>query len=480
MNIELILSMSLVFIFGSVLISYVSFQFSFIFWGKASLHLKHKKKLIWLILIRSLITVPALLLAIPKVIISIFLIILTLILIFLFYVNKGMTYKDGLRFFVIGFIVNIFLEMSFTILVFQFISIEAFLLYDLRNTLIFIVPIFSIMTIGIYLINQYMIRNQIFVGELILNYIEETQKQKLSLLLTFTAVQFLAIFVLVVHFIFTEAWSWTGIIGIFIISIVSFGLIIISLKVIAQSKNEGIRSAQEVYIDGINQMFVSLRGQRHDFLNHVQVVSALAKSGKLHEAELYLDQTLEEVNKMSNMVQIGDPAICALIQLKVAYAESHHIDFDYQIPQYGSMELGAKSIDLVKILGNLIDNAFEEVMQMPEKDRWVVISGWIDEDNLYIQIKNALKTYVETEKAQSFFEAGTSSKEDNHSGLGLAIVKQKIKEYKGDITVHTIKETKEIQFELKFPMAKNISKQKTLHLKLDTKTDKLSLNKRYR
>jgi hypothetical protein len=465
MNLELILSMTLVFIFGSVLLSYVSFQFSFIFWGKVSLLLEHKMKFIWFILIRSAISVPALLIPIPKVIFSTSVIILTILLILLFYMNKGMSFKDGLRVFAVGAILNTILELILAIIIFQFVLIKE--LYVLKNVLMYVVPIAIILGVIVFLVNQKMIRNQIYIGNKILNYIQETKKYKLSLLLTFTTVQFLAIAILVTHFISTDAWSWIGITGIFVISIVSFALTIISLKVIAQSKDEGIRSAQEVYIDGINQMFVSLRGQRHDFLNHVQVVSALAKNGKLHEAELYLDQTLEEVNKMSEMVQIGDPAICALIQLKVAYAESHHIEFDYQIPQYGTLELGAKSIDLVKILGNLIDNAFEEVMQMPEKDRWVVISGWTDEDNLYINIKNALKTYVETEKAQSFIEAGTSFKEDNHSGLGLAIVKQKIKEYKGDISVQTNKEQMEIQFDLRFPMAQSNSDHRNLSIQLE-------------
>jgi hypothetical protein len=460
MNIELIISMTLVFIFGSVMLSYVSFHFSFIFWGKVSLLLNNKKKFFWLILIRSAISVPALLIPIPKAIFSTSVIILTIILILLFYMNKKVTLQDCLRIFAVGYILNMILETSLSIFILQFLMLEE--LYVLKNVLIFIVPICFIMGIGMYLINQSMIKNQAFIGERILNYIRETKNHKLSLLLAFTSVQFLAIFILVMHFMTTEDWSWIGITGIFIISIVSFALIIISLKVIAQSKDEGIRSAQEVYIDGINQMFISLRGQRHDFLNHVQVVSALAKSGKLHEAEKYLDQTLDEVNKMSDVVQIGDPAICALIQLKVAYAESFHIDFKHEIPQYGSLELGAKSIDLVKILGNLIDNAFEEVIQLPEKDRWVIITGWSNEDNLYIHIKNALKQYIETDKAQSFFQAGESSKGESHSGLGLAIVKQKIKEYKGEITVQTDKEQMAIQFEIRFPIATNASAKKII------------------
>ncbi|MDF2718598.1 MAG: citS, partial [Paenibacillus sp.] len=47
-------------------------------------------------------------------------------------------------------------------------------------------------------------------------------------------------------------------------------LLVIVFRMIKRNKDEAVRVTQEAYIDEVNDMFTTIRGQRHDFLNHVQ------------------------------------------------------------------------------------------------------------------------------------------------------------------------------------------------------------------
>ncbi|MGO4376324.1 sensor histidine kinase, partial [Paenibacillus sp. MCAF20] len=155
-----------------------------------------------------------------------------------------------------------------------------------------------------------------------------------------------------------------------------------------QSRDKAVRVTQETYIDEINQMFHSIRAQRHDFLNHVQTIHSLAELRKTRELAAYTKELTGEIRLMNDIINIGNPAIAALIRSKISQAESHKIQFACSFSGLNMQEMGAKTLDVNRILGNLIDNAFDEVLKYPDEQRIVNLVGNQTDCELELTISN--------------------------------------------------------------------------------------------
>lgn len=110
-----------------------------------------------------------------------------------------------------------------------------------------------------------------------------------------------------------------------------------------------------------------------------------------------------------------------------------------------------KSVDLVKIIGNLIDNAFDEVNKFPSGEREVIVNGWSESNQVTISVSNPVLPDFQVEDYNQMFSIGYSTKGDGeHQGLGLSVVKERIEHYKG--TIEVCVEDGWICFKISIPM----------------------------
>ena len=65
-----------------------------------------------------------------------------------------------------------------------------------------------------------------------------------------------------------------------------------------------------------------MRAQRHDFMNHIQVVYSLIEMNEPGEAMAYMDKIYGDMQRVSRMMRTACPAVNALIQAKVVEAEA--------------------------------------------------------------------------------------------------------------------------------------------------------------
>jgi signal transduction histidine kinase len=222
---------------------------------------------------------------------------------------------------------------------------------------------------------------------------------------------------------------------ILLFTLVSSILIYLVFRFMMKSRETAVQSTQEMYIQNVDLMFATIRSQRHDFLNHVQTMYALLSNGKHEDQMRYMQELIEEIDEVNDIIRIGQPALAALIQSKIALAMRTKITFRYEFSGLDGLSLGVKSVDLVKIIGNLVDNAFDEVNKSPIEERDVSVRGWKEANSVLISVKNPVDPayVIDYEK---LFSIGYSTKGNSeHQGLGLPVVKERVEYYRGTIEV---------------------------------------------
>ena len=92
-------------------------------------------------------------------------------------------------------------------------------------------------------------------------------------------------------------------------------------------QNEMLKDAWGQLQDLNNQ----LRMQRHDFLNHFQVVYSLIDMGERGEAMGYIEQVYGQMKKLSSVMKTAKPAVNALLRAKLADAQQRGIQTELQV-----------------------------------------------------------------------------------------------------------------------------------------------------
>ena len=93
-----------------------------------------------------------------------------------------------------------------------------------------------------------------------------------------------------------------------------------------------------------------------------------------------------DLNTVDMPVKTGNPMADAILGSKLALAAEKHIPVktSVQIP----VKFGFPELDLCVILGNLLDNAIEASLSLPEEERMIRVYMDIKETRLYLSVTN--------------------------------------------------------------------------------------------
>lgn len=233
------------------------------------------------------------------------------------------------------------------------------------------------------------------------------------------------------------------------VTMLSIALALGFMRFYKLSKERAVQVTQQTYVDEINQMFLAIRGQRHDFMNHVQTIQALAEMNKSSELVAYTKELTGEIRTMNDIIHIGNPAVAALIRSKTSQAETYKIRFACQFKGMLKLETGTKTFDFNRMIGNLIDNAFDEVLKYPEEHRYVSITCAQQDGSLELKVANTCR-HAGSIIALPLFDAGFSTKRGEHQGLGLSIVRSIVEGYRGELSVAAVSEHM-LEFTIRLP-----------------------------
>ena len=266
----------------------------------------------------------------------------------------------------------------------------------------------------------------------------------------------LLVFVLVIcFFCFNMFWK-PEVISFDLVSVIFIILVLISVSVLIilarnmflVEKQRKILEIQNFYIEHLSELVRAIRTQRHDFDNHLQVVYALMKTDKTEKAQHYIEDLCQHVRITGEMLQVNVPELSALLLAKEDLAADKNILFKI-IVDSNLDGLNVKPLDLITVVGNLLDNAFEAAEQLPQEKRNVVFK--VFETSKYFVFQTINSGYLPKELQKRIFQLGVSSKDGVNRGIGLASVKSVVEKNSGKIVVSSSKD-RGTKFKVLFPV----------------------------
>ncbi|MED4455234.1 ATP-binding protein [Metabacillus fastidiosus] len=235
--------------------------------------------------------------------------------------------------------------------------------------------------------------------------------------------------------------------GLFVV--LSFGLFVFIQKWVRKEINIQVDDTEVTYQVEFNAMLHTLRSIRHDFINHIQVIQGLLKIGRQERAFEYVTSLTSEIETIELPVKVNNPALFILLQAKWVRAQNEKVDIHLFVDESDFNKV--KSKDLIKILSNLIDNAFDATLNFPEKERFIKIEIHSSPSSYTFIVEN-IGPIIPPDLQMKIFESGFSTKEErvgNPRGEGLFIIKQVVESYGG--TIHLKSEKMSTKFSVFIP-----------------------------
>ncbi|WP_051261455.1 ATP-binding protein [Desulfovibrio inopinatus] len=180
-----------------------------------------------------------------------------------------------------------------------------------------------------------------------------------------------------------------------------------------------------------------LRVQAHEYSNKLHMIAGLIQIEAYGEA---LDVIVRESSGYEELLQfltdaVPHPVLAAIILGK--FNRSRELKINFLVDRESSMAdvpAWIPQTKLVTIIGNLLDNAFDAVLEKPEKKRTVALSFTDLGNDLVFEVEDSGPGVPERMR-DAIFEKGVSSKGKDRRGIGLHLTKQILDALHGHISV---------------------------------------------
>lgn len=246
-----------------------------------------------------------------------------------------------------------------------------------------------------------------------------------------------AFFIIIVnHYIFilndfASLKSMLPFINFFMVSLTVFLLYSIK-KLETNAKRRVETNLLKEHLKQIEDLIKTIQTQKHDHTKHLQTLQAMVHLEEIEAAKNYIDGIAENYWYTEEIVNAGHPVLTALLNSKCKIAEIKKIKFDFSI-KCDFQNIQFSSWDLCSILGNLIDNAFEAVIESAgEKNVGLEIKA--ENGNFVIYVINS-GAKISDKGQKNIFIPGFTTKDSEGRGYGLFIVKKLVDKYGGMIQV---------------------------------------------
>ena len=182
----------------------------------------------------------------------------------------------------------------------------------------------------------------------------------------------------------------------------------------------------------LEELNSTLRAQRHDYLNHLQVVYGMMELNEYEELHSYLEPVYKDMLKTGKGLKTSKPAINALLKAKMGEAEGKDIDVYVEVKS-DLKALHVADWEICKVLSNLIDNAMTALEESDCEKKIEIDVTETKEEYVFSVSNNGPMIPVEVQ--EHIFKQGFSTKREEGHGMGLFIVQNVLKENSGSISL---------------------------------------------
>ena len=195
-------------------------------------------------------------------------------------------------------------------------------------------------------------------------------------------------------------------------------------RMMLKQQNESYLKQMEV----MNSSHENVRSVRHDIKNHLVAIETYVKREEKEEAIDYIHKIIDASYGDKSIISTGNIEIDSILNYKMEQAKSKNIEFekDIKIPT----ELNIEGLDIVGILGNLIDNAINANMKI-EEGRKIFLGLKYSRNLFFITVWNTFNgkvLYMDNKIA-------TTQKDKEHHGIGLNNVNTIVQKYDGTMNI---------------------------------------------
>ncbi len=193
---------------------------------------------------------------------------------------------------------------------------------------------------------------------------------------------------------------------------------------------------QQKQVDMLRRLVRTLEEQEHEHANRLQALSGLLTLREYDEANQFLESLETRHRRARGVVgrRVSHPVLAGLLLAESTIAYQRGIVFEIDDGnRRAELPRCLRDTEIVSIVGNLLDNAFDAVSDVPEDRRRVRLRLATTDDVTTIEVRDWGPGVPYGEEAR-IFDRGISSKAE-HSGVGLAVVEAIVSAVGGTTTL---------------------------------------------
>lgn len=258
-------------------------------------------------------------------------------------------------------------------------------------------------------------------------------KKATLLAIIINSLQILCALGILIHAIFSESFSIPEHAEIILVAIaaavVIWGAVVDIRDAFITRRVEIQRQMLQEAYGQLEELNNTLRAQRHDFKNHLQVVYSLTEMDAREDTLDYVKRVYADVHSLGQYLRTSIPAVNALLSAKAADCEEKGIAFVMDI-QSSWEDMPMPGWEMCRIIGNLVDNAVDALRQEAAPRITLRISEDIHAWKLSIE-NNGCE--IPEEHRANILLQGFSTKGEGR-GNGLSIICELLQKYNGELS----------------------------------------------
>jgi two-component system CitB family sensor kinase len=188
-------------------------------------------------------------------------------------------------------------------------------------------------------------------------------------------------------------------------------------------------------LDVVRALSDAVRAQAHEYTNRLHTLSGLLGLGHRDEAVAYLRELANDplATEYGDGGRLRDPYIRGLLAAKTAAASERAVDLRLSDESFLPARL-AVPLDVVTVLGNLVDNAIEAARNGRRRPAWVEISIVAEADDLHLVVVDSGDGVAAEAVERLFVQGYTTAGDDGRPhGIGLALARQLARRHGGEL-----------------------------------------------